>query len=131
MFMNQDAESRSEPHPGGDPFTERRYFKTDVRKGVIRTAGGARICCLTTDFLLGLRKGLTHECGAAADEILKNAGFRTGRQFAKRFQSDLRDFFGSPFEELTMAEVEGCLVSAFSRHGWENWTWTSRPTIKG
>lgn len=101
----------------GNYFAEGRYLKYDIAEGTIHSRRGTRICALTTDFLIGLRKAIIDECGGAAEEVMISCGVRWGRAFARRFSRDLEDHFESRIDELTVATLESCAVEAFSHHG--------------
>jgi predicted hydrocarbon binding protein len=102
----------------GNYYAEGSYAQTDVKKGVTRNRSGARIITLSADFLLGLHKGITDECGPAAESVLKNCGIRWGTAFAKRFETELSTFHGRAVTEFPLAEFQACLVECFSHHGW-------------
>lgn len=108
----------TEPPLRGNYYAEGKYAQTDVKKGVTRNRSGARIITLSADFLLGLHKGITDECGPAADSVLKNCGVRWGTAFAGRFESELSTFHERPVTEFALAEFQACLVECFSHHGW-------------
>jgi predicted hydrocarbon binding protein len=102
----------------GNYYAEGSYAQTDVKKGVTRNRSGARIITLSADFLLGLHKGITDECGPAAESVLKNCGIRWGTAFANRFETELSTFHGRAVTEFPLAEFQACLVECFSHHGW-------------
>lgn len=99
-------------------FAETSYIKTCVDAGVARNRAGVRICTLTSDFMLGLRNAMIHECGQAADEVFRTCGRRWGTQVAKRFRSEIGRYYARPFEDLSMAVFDACLQQLFSHHGW-------------
>jgi predicted hydrocarbon binding protein len=108
----------TEPIKGGNFYAEGLYCETDVRRGVTRARNGTRLCCLTTDFLLGFRRAIIDECGPAADLVFHSCGKKWGAFAARRFDQDMQDFAGKPLREFTMAEFQSCLADLFSHHGW-------------
>ena len=114
--MNQPHTSLVDPRP--NYFAERSYLKTDIPRGTIHTRNGARMCVLTSDFLLGLHRAITHECGIAAEEVLKKCGKKWGQQTAKRFAQQMQEYYGIPLSEFPRSTFEACLIESFSHHGW-------------
>jgi uncharacterized protein len=102
----------------GNYYAERNYLKTDVKRGVTRNRAGTRIITLTCDFLIGLRNALEYECGKATDAVFKTSGKKFGKNFAKRTSKELGDFYGTAFDDFSMAHFEACLKESFSHHGW-------------
>lgn len=103
---------------GGNYYAEGVYCQTDVRRGVTTTRGGARILCLTADFLTGFRRAIADECGPAADTVFKSVGRKWGGFLAKRFEADMTTHAGRPLAEFTMAEFQANLADLFAHHGW-------------
>jgi predicted hydrocarbon binding protein len=103
---------------GGNFYAEGAYCQTDVRRGVTRTRTGTRLCCLTTDFLVGFRRAIVDECGPAADTVFKSCGKKWGGFIAKRFAEDMAGYYGKPVAEFTLAKFQSCLADYFSHHGW-------------
>lgn len=99
-------------------FAESTYLQTDVATGVTRNRAGTRICTLTSDFMLGLRNAMIHECGQASDEVFRTCGRRWGKQVASRFRAEMSQYYGRPLEELSMATFTASLIQLFSHHGW-------------
>ena len=107
----------TEIKPRTNLFSERGYLRTDVARGVIHTRSGTRICVLTSDFLLGFRRAIEHECGEASDEVLKQCGIRWGTQFGKRLTGALEQHYGTSLEDFSVGTLFACLSEAFSHHG--------------
>jgi uncharacterized protein len=103
---------------GGNYFAEGTYATTDVRRGVTRNRAGARLCCLTTDFLLGFRRAVQDETGPAADIVFKSCGHKWGLFMAKRFDEEMTNYYGKPLREFTLAKFQATLSDFFSHHGW-------------
>lgn len=99
-------------------FAEGLYASTDVIKGVTRNRAGTRIIALSEDFLLGMRRVLIDECGAAADSVAHSIGKKWGRLFAQRFSREMNDYYGRPINEFPLAVFHACLIELFSHHGW-------------
>jgi len=102
----------------GNFFNEKDWLKTNVKRGVTRNRAGTRMLSLSSDFLIGLRNALQFECGKAADAVLHTAGKKWGLQFAIRLEKELSDFYGYALSSFSLAVFEGCLIEAFSHHGW-------------
>jgi len=98
-------------------YNDQTFLKSDIRKGVIRSVSGTRMCALTSDFFLGLRRALEHECGPASDEVLKKCGANWGRRFAKRFQEETAERHEQDFSEQSLSMFLANLTAAFSLHG--------------
>ena len=109
--------SSAQVQPRTNLFAEQSYLRTNVSQGVIHTRYGTRICVLTSDFLLGFRRAIEHECGEASDEVLKHCGIRWGTQFGKRLSAELEQHYGMTVEEFSVGTLFACLGEAFSHHG--------------
>lgn len=94
------------------------WVRTDVSKGVTRNRQGTRLCALTEDFLRGLRRALTDECGPAAIDVEKSFGRRWGKLVAKRLEKEWAEFYGTPVAEFPLGIFTGCMVESFGQHGW-------------
>lgn len=103
---------------GGNFYAEGTYCHTDARRGVTRTRTGSRLCCLTTDFLLGFRRAVMDETGPAADTVFKSCGKKWGGFIAKRFDAEMTEFHGRPLRDLSLAKFQASLADLFSHHGW-------------
>lgn len=103
---------------GGNYFAEGSYAATDVRRGVTRNRAGARLCCLTADFLTGFRRAVMEETGPAADLVFKSCGRKWGLFMAKRLDEEMTQFVGRPLREFTLAKFQATLADYFSHHGW-------------
>lgn len=99
-------------------YYARDYLRTNIRSGVTRNRSGTRLLCLSSDFLLGLRKALTSECGPAADTVYQTCGRTWGRALAGRFAREWSEFYGIAVTDMSLAMFTACLVEAFNRHGW-------------
>jgi predicted hydrocarbon binding protein len=113
------SEARTAPAvAGGNYYAEGLFCHTDVRRGVTRTRSGDRICCLTTDFLIGFRRAIVDECGPAADTVFRSCGKKWGGLIAKRFEQDMAGYYGTALREFTLAKTLANLADYFSHHGW-------------
>ncbi|MGL4464329.1 MAG: V4R domain-containing protein [Planctomycetia bacterium] len=101
----------------GNYFAEGDYARTDPGTGVTRNRAGTRIIALTSDFLMGLHRAIIDECGPAAGEVLKSCGRKWGVLFAKRFSSEMEQYYGLPLAEFPMATFQSCIIEGFSHHG--------------
>ncbi|ADV62796.1 4-vinyl reductase 4VR [Isosphaera pallida ATCC 43644] len=116
--MATSTTSTTVPAARGNYYAEGSYTHTDVKTGVTRNRVGTRICCLTSDFLIGFRKAIIDECGPAADGVFYSCGKTWGKGFAKRFETELSEFYGGPLVNAPMSLFEACLTEAASHHGW-------------
>lgn len=115
--MKATLEPADEMRLAGNYYND-DYISTNVRTGVTVNRGGTRLLALSSDFLLGLHTALTQECGEAASVVFHTCGKTWGRQFAVKFEKELSTFYDKPLNQLPLMLFEGCLVEAFSRHGW-------------
>lgn len=103
---------------GGNYYAEGDYAQTDVRRGVTYSRSGTRLCCLTSDFLIGFRRAVIDETGPAADEVFKTCGRKWGGFAASRFDTEMSEFYGQPLRSLTLAKFQTCLTEMFCQQGW-------------
>jgi predicted hydrocarbon binding protein len=104
----------------GNPAARPDYFRTDVAKGVTRTAAGVRICTLPTEFLLGFRDALVYECGKAYRRVMKTAGKKWGAKLATRFEKEVASLYQTKLRDLPAGLVHVCLTESFAAHGYGN-----------
>jgi predicted hydrocarbon binding protein len=102
----------------GNIYARPDFFKTDVKKGVTRSAFGTRMCALTSDFLLGFRDALIYECGRSFAPVLKACGRRWGEVFIRRFDRELSQVYQASLADLPAGLVHTCLAEYFAAHGW-------------
>ncbi|MBL8800186.1 MAG: hypothetical protein JNM56_40260 [Planctomycetia bacterium] len=102
----------------GNFYAEGLYAQTNAPQGVMRNRLGTRLCALTDDFLLGMNRAITDECGPAATAVFKRCGRRWGELLARRFEQEMTQFYGQPLHDFSMATFLACLVELFSHHGW-------------
>lgn len=99
-------------------YAESDFVKTDPATGASFNRSGTRMAALTEDFLRGLRSAVVYECGPAADEVFRSAGHQWGQRFAKRFEQEHSEYYGTSVRDFSMAMFQATLVEAFSHHGW-------------
>lgn len=102
----------------GNVYARPDFFRTDVKKGVTRSAFGTRMCALTSDFLLGFRDALVYECGRSFAPVLKACGRRWGEVFIRRFDREITQVYQASAADLPAGIVHTCLAEYFAAHGW-------------
>ncbi|MGL6076461.1 MAG: V4R domain-containing protein [Fimbriiglobus sp.] len=103
---------------GGNYFAEGFYTQTDTRRGVITNRAGARLCCLTTDFLSGFRRAVLKSRGEQANQVFQSCGTKWGFFMAQRLNDEMIQYRGQPMSEFTLADFQATLADYFSHHGW-------------
>lgn len=100
------------------PFFENDYLKYDLRRGTVHNRAGTKMCYLPSELIQALKEVLEDEVGDAWSQILHRVGRIWGRRVARRFQSELQQYYQRPLYEMPMPEFIGILEGYFRYHGW-------------
>ncbi len=99
-------------------YYEPLYMNANVETGVLMNRSGRRMIALTDDFILGLHRAITKECGERAFEVLYHCGKRWGKNFANALHSAWSEFYEQPANMFPAALFESLLVQEFAHNGW-------------
>ena len=99
-------------------YVERLYMSANVETGVLTNRSGRRMLALTNDFLLGLHRALSKECGDRVSEVLYRCGRKWGRNFGKGLADAWAEFYQSSFDEFPLAFFQSLLMQEFACNGW-------------
>jgi predicted hydrocarbon binding protein len=102
----------------GNYFASRDYVVWDVRRGVLRSRGGARLIAFPEQWSTGLLAGLEDECGEAWPVVVHRCGEWWGRRHMERLSKELGAFYGVALEDTATVQVHACIVQSFATHGW-------------
>ena len=107
----------------GDAFAG--GLKADGRAGTLTDDRGQPVVACPADLLSSLQQTLDHECGPAAEAVLRAIGRRFGELLADRVGRDLADHHVAPLLELPTAVVQAGIASAMAGWGWGRveWDW--------
>jgi uncharacterized protein len=103
---------------GGNFYTTKDYLTWDMKAGVLRSRGGARIMAFPQCFMIGLFDGLEDECGQAWSIVLYRCGEWWGKRQMERMEKNLSEHFESPLSELPTAQVHASIQEAWATEGW-------------
>ena len=99
-------------------FSARDYYKWDMKHGVIRERGGARVMAFPQEFSIGLVKGLIEECGEAWPIVLRSCGTFWGKRQMERLEHELGAFHGARLKGVPTAVVHSAIAECLAVHGW-------------
>lgn len=93
------------------------FINLDVKKGLLKTRGGARVVAVNDDFLRGFVAAVEYEAGAATPIILRKCGLIYGQRLAQRFEKELTEFSGKSLRDRTMNEFNFLLNDFWNYSG--------------
>lgn len=112
------AEKLINQHIPGNYFAPEHYVQGDTELGLIENREGARLIALPETFLNALNQSLEHEVGPAADVVLKQCGRWWGKNFYRRFTSEVSQYYGKTLAEMEMVEFLQSLKECWKTYGW-------------
>lgn len=101
-------------------------FRADGRAGILSDERGDSVVACPADLLTALQHTLDHECGPAANAVLRSIGRRLGESLAEKTQRELAARHSAPLHDLSTAVIHASLSSALANAGWgrADWDWT-------
>jgi predicted hydrocarbon binding protein len=102
----------------GNYYAPKVYVQSDLESGMLTSRHGDRLLALPKAFIQALYSGLEYETGQAARLVLRNCGRMWGKEFFRRFATELTDFYLKPLPELEMGLFVQNLNQAWKTHGW-------------
>ncbi|MBC7794589.1 MAG: hypothetical protein H7Z43_12870 [Clostridia bacterium] len=103
--------------PKLDVFSSPSYLTFDVRKGVLASRMGTRLCLLSEDFLNGFINACEYETGPAAPLVLRKCGRTFGARLARRFEDEASKEAGIAMRDRMMAELDELLRDFWGTYG--------------
>lgn len=116
MIAVEDLMSRKQIP--GNFFAPDVYVQGDTELGLIENREGSRLLALPKTLLSALYSGLEHEVGPAADLVLKQCGRWWGKNFYRRFASEVSEYYGKSLAEMEMVEFLQSLKECWKTYGW-------------
>lgn len=98
-----------------DPGT---YYRHNMRDGVIHNRAGAKCCVLSSHLFRGLYVSLQEECGPAWNIVLRRCGEVWGQRQAKRMLEEIKQFYSSDLDMMSMARFSSLIEEYFASGGW-------------
>ncbi|MGR3278944.1 V4R domain-containing protein [Acaryochloris marina NIES-2412] len=105
-------------HIPGNFFAPEVYVQGDTELGLIENREGSRLIALPDTLLKSLYSSLEHEVGPAADLVLKQCGRWWGKNFYRRFASEVSDYYGKTLAEMEMVEFLQSFKECWKTYGW-------------
>lgn len=103
---------------GGNYYAKDDYLDWNMKTGVLRSRGGARIMAFPECFMIGLFDGLEDECGQAWTVVLYRCGEWWGKRQMERMEKNLGAHFGAELTTLSTAQVHASIQEAWATEGW-------------
>lgn len=114
--------SVASPRMFSNLYTPRDYLSWDMRKGVLRSPGGARVMAFPQELSQGLLEGLVDECGDAWPVVLQRCGDWWGRRQMERLEKEMDAHLDAPLREQPTGFVHTVLSDAWAMFGWGRMT---------
>lgn len=116
--MIEITELISENSLQGNYFASDAYVQGDFEFGLIENRQGARLIALPEVLLQAIYASLETEVGSAAGVVLFNCGCWWGKNFYRRFNEELSQYYGKPIAQMDMVELLQSLKQCWKTHGW-------------
>lgn len=111
-------ELMNQKHIPGNYFAPNVYVQGDMELGLIENREGSRLIALPETLLSALYSGLEHEVGPAANLVLQQCGHWWGRNFYRRFASEVSEYYEKSLAEMEMVEFLQSLKECWKTYGW-------------
>lgn len=108
----------NQKHIPGNFFAPDVYVQGDMELGLIENREGARLIALPETLLSSLYAGLENEVGPAANLVLRQCGHWWGKNFYRRFVSEVSEYYGKPLAEMTMVVFLQSFKECWKTYGW-------------
>lgn len=102
----------------GNYFASDAYVQGDFEFGLIENRKGSRLIALPEVLLQAINVSLKEEVGSAAGVVLFNCGRWWGKNFYRRFDEELSEYYGKPIAQMEMVELLQSLKQCWKTHGW-------------
>lgn len=102
----------------GNYFASDAYVQGDFEFGLIENRQGSRLIALPEVLLQAINVSLKEEVGSAAGIVLFNCGRWWGKNFYRRFDEELSEYYGKPIAQMEMVELLQSLKQCWKTHGW-------------
>ena len=102
----------------GNYFASDAYVQGDFEFGLIENRQGSRLIALPEVLLQAIDVSLKEEVGSAAGIVLFNCGRWWGKNFYRRFEEELTQYYGKPIAQMEMVELLQTLKQCWKTHGW-------------
>ncbi len=102
----------------GNYFASDAYVQGDFEFGLIENRKGSRLIALPEVLLQAINVSLKEEVGSAAGIVLFNCGRWWGKNFYRRFDEELSEYYGKPIAQMEMVELLQSLKQCWKTHGW-------------
>ena len=102
----------------GNYFSRSAYVNGDFEFGLIENRQGARLIALPEILLQAIDVSLKDELGSAAGIVLFNCGRWWGKNFYRRFDQELSNYYGKPIAQMEMVQLLQSLKQCWQTHGW-------------
>ncbi|MBR8827940.1 MAG: 4-vinyl reductase [Gomphosphaeria aponina SAG 52.96 = DSM 107014] len=102
----------------GNYFAPDAYVQGDYELGLMENRKGSRLLALPDTLLQAIYAGLEAEIGQAGGVVLFNCGRWWGKNFYRRFNEEVNEYYGKPLTQMEMVEFLECLKQCWKTHGW-------------
>ncbi len=94
------------------------YVQGDLESGLLTSRHGDRLLALPEPLIRSIYSGLDYETGQAARLVLRHCGRMWGKEFFRRFATELTELYQKSLSELEMGLFLQNLQQAWKTHGW-------------
>ena len=112
------ADLLNRPQSPGNHFAFDAYVEGDFELGLITNRHGSRLLALPHTLLASIQASLTYEVGDSSRLVLFQCGKWWGKNFYRRFNEEVSQYYGKPLAQLEMVEFLQCLKECWKTYGW-------------
>lgn len=112
------AELLENPKKEGNLFASDVYINGETELGLIENRFGSRVFALPERLLQAIDTTLEYEVGGAKSVIKDQYGRWWGKTFYRRFQNEVKAYYGRSLDEMSMIDFIQCLKQCWISYGW-------------
>jgi uncharacterized protein len=102
----------------GNYFAPDAYVQGDFEAGLIENRSGARLIALPETLMQAIYASLSSEVGSSISIVLHKCGHWWGKNFYRRFNQEVSEYYGKSLAQMEMVEFLQCLKQCWKTHGW-------------
>jgi uncharacterized protein len=118
MMTREPPVAKTNGHIPANLFNPKLYVRSEIESGLLETRQGRRLISLPDTLIHAMYSALERETGQAARLVLFNVGLWWGKEFYKRLNSEIQEYYGQSIAQMSMTMFELLLSQAWIAHGW-------------
>jgi predicted hydrocarbon binding protein len=102
----------------GNFFAPDAYIQGDIESGLIENRNGERLVALPDTFLEAIYAACDRDLGSATGIVLFKCGHWWGKNFYRRFATQILNYYGKSLGDMETIEFLQCFKECWKTHGW-------------